>query len=82
MFLTEGRISQRIIIGDVDTCVAELTDFIVEHGFTDVVTWGSAPGLPPAVLTPSMERFAARGGAAREGGRGRFAAVAAAARRA
>ncbi len=59
VFLTEGRISQHIIIGDVDTCVATLTDFIVEHGFTDVVTWGSAPGLLPEVLTPAMERYAA-----------------------
>jgi alkanesulfonate monooxygenase SsuD/methylene tetrahydromethanopterin reductase-like flavin-dependent oxidoreductase (luciferase family) len=58
VFLTEGRISQNVIIGDVDTCAAELTEFIVEHGFTDVVTWGSSPALPPEVLTPHMERFA------------------------
>lgn len=57
MFEQEGRIQQRIIVGDVETCVAELSAFIIDHGFTDVVTWGSAPGLPPAVLTPSMERF-------------------------
>ena len=59
VFMEEGRINQRIIIGDVETCAAELTAFIVDHGFTDVVTWGSAPGLLPAALTPSMERFAA-----------------------
>ena len=58
MFQQEGRISQRIIVGDVATVAAELTDYIVDHGFTDVVTWGSAPGLPPDHLTPSMERFA------------------------
>jgi alkanesulfonate monooxygenase SsuD/methylene tetrahydromethanopterin reductase-like flavin-dependent oxidoreductase (luciferase family) len=58
MFEQEGRISQRIIVGDVETCAAELTSYIVDHGFTDVVTWGSAPGLEPERLTPSMERFA------------------------
>jgi len=58
MFQQEGRISQRIIVGDVATCAAELTSYIADHGFTDVVTWGSAPGLPPAHFTPSMERFA------------------------
>jgi alkanesulfonate monooxygenase SsuD/methylene tetrahydromethanopterin reductase-like flavin-dependent oxidoreductase (luciferase family) len=58
LFEQEGRISQRIIVGDVETCAAELTSYIVDHGLTDVVTWGSAPGLPPAHLTPSMERFA------------------------
>src|SRR5207237_2725444 len=57
-FQEEGRISQRIIVGDVATCAAELTAFILDHGFTDVVTWGSAPGLPPDRLTPSMARFA------------------------
>ena len=40
-------------------CVDELTAFISRYGLTDVVTWGSAPGLQPAALTPSIERFAA-----------------------
>ena len=53
------RITQRVFVGDVDACVAELTGYIRRYGLTDVVTWGSAPGLPPASLTPSMERFAA-----------------------
>jgi alkanesulfonate monooxygenase SsuD/methylene tetrahydromethanopterin reductase-like flavin-dependent oxidoreductase (luciferase family) len=57
-FQQEGRISQRIIVGDVATCVAELSAYILEHRFTDVVTWGSAPGLAPEWFTPSMERFA------------------------
>lgn len=52
------RIPQRVVVGDVDHCAAELTSFIRTYGLTDVVTWGSAPGLPPAALTPSMERFA------------------------
>jgi alkanesulfonate monooxygenase SsuD/methylene tetrahydromethanopterin reductase-like flavin-dependent oxidoreductase (luciferase family) len=53
------RITQRVFVGDVAACVTELTAFIQRYGLTDVVTWGSAPGLPPAALTPSMERFAA-----------------------
>ena len=53
------RINQRAFVGNVDECVAELTTFVQRYGLTDVVTWGSAPGLQPAVLTPSMERFAA-----------------------
>ena len=40
-------------------CVAELTAYVRRYGLTDVVTWGSAPGLQPAALTPSMDRFAA-----------------------
>jgi alkanesulfonate monooxygenase SsuD/methylene tetrahydromethanopterin reductase-like flavin-dependent oxidoreductase (luciferase family) len=58
-FADPERIPQRIIVGDVDHCVAELTAFVADYGLTDVVTWGSSPGLEPAVLTPSMERFAA-----------------------
>ena len=58
MFKEVDRIPQRIIVGDVATCVEELTSFITEYGITDVVTWGAAPGLPPAALTPSIERFA------------------------
>jgi alkanesulfonate monooxygenase SsuD/methylene tetrahydromethanopterin reductase-like flavin-dependent oxidoreductase (luciferase family) len=58
-FNEPGRITQRVFVGDVDACVAELTSFIERYGLTDVVTWGSAPGLEPARLTPSMERFAA-----------------------
>ena len=53
------RINQRVFVGNVDECVAELTEYIRRYGLTDVVTWGSAPGLQPAALSPSMERFAA-----------------------
>ncbi len=53
------RITQRVFVGNVDECVTELTAYVRRYGLTDVVTWGSAPGLPPAALTPSMERFAA-----------------------
>jgi alkanesulfonate monooxygenase SsuD/methylene tetrahydromethanopterin reductase-like flavin-dependent oxidoreductase (luciferase family) len=58
MFSEAGRISQRVVVGDVDKCVQTLVEFITEYGLTDVVTWGSAPGLLPEYLTPSMERFA------------------------
>jgi alkanesulfonate monooxygenase SsuD/methylene tetrahydromethanopterin reductase-like flavin-dependent oxidoreductase (luciferase family) len=52
------RIPQRPIVGGVDYCVEELAAFIREYGLTDVVTWGSAPGVQPATMTPMMERFA------------------------
>jgi len=58
MFKDEERIPQRIIVGDVEHCADELTRFVTEFGITDVVTWGAAPGLAPAALTPSIERFA------------------------
>jgi hypothetical protein len=58
VFADPDRIPQRVVIGDVDHCATELIAFIQDFGLTDVVTWGSAPGLPPAALTPSMERFA------------------------
>lgn len=57
-FNENGRITQRVFVGNVDECVDELTDFITRFRLTDVVTWGSAPGLAPSRLTPSMERFA------------------------
>ena len=53
------RITQRVFVGNVAECVTELTAYVRRYGLTDVVTWGSAPGLQPAALTPSMERFAA-----------------------
>ena len=58
VFTDPDRIPQRVVVGDVAHCAAELISFIQDFGLTDVVTWGSAPGLPPAALTPSMERFA------------------------
>jgi alkanesulfonate monooxygenase SsuD/methylene tetrahydromethanopterin reductase-like flavin-dependent oxidoreductase (luciferase family) len=58
MFSQEDRVVQRVFVGNVDDCVATLAAFIREYGLTDVVTWGSAPGLLPAALSPSMERFA------------------------
>ena len=57
-FEETDRIPQRPIVGNVDQCVDELTAFITEYGLTDVVSWGSAPGLQPAFFTPMMERFA------------------------
>ncbi|MSX21135.1 MAG: LLM class flavin-dependent oxidoreductase [Actinobacteria bacterium] len=51
------RIPQRPIIGDVATCVEELTSFILDNGFTDVVSWGSAPGILPHSITPNLLRY-------------------------
>jgi len=31
---------------------------VTEFGITDVVTWGAPPGMAPASLAPSLERFA------------------------
>lgn len=45
-------------VGDVDHCVAELSALIIDHGVTDLVTWGGPPGLPPSVMNRSLERFA------------------------
>lgn len=45
-------------VGDVDHCVAELTAMIVDHGVTDLVTWGGPPGLAPSVMNQSLQRFA------------------------
>ena len=58
-FNDQSRINQRVFVGSVDECVEELCTYIGRYSLTDVVTWGSAPGLPPDALTPSMERFAA-----------------------
>jgi len=44
-------------VGDVDHCVTELTELIVSHGITDLVTWGGPPGLPPSIMNRSLERF-------------------------
>jgi alkanesulfonate monooxygenase SsuD/methylene tetrahydromethanopterin reductase-like flavin-dependent oxidoreductase (luciferase family) len=56
-FEQADRIPQRVVVGDVEHCADELIRFITQFGLTDVVTWGSAPGLLPSALTPSMERF-------------------------
>jgi alkanesulfonate monooxygenase SsuD/methylene tetrahydromethanopterin reductase-like flavin-dependent oxidoreductase (luciferase family) len=53
-----SRIPQTWVVGDVDHCVAELRAFIAEHGLTDLVTWAVPPGLRPARMNASLERFA------------------------
>ena len=55
---TEGdRIPQTWIVGDVETCVEALHEFIVEFGMTDLVTWGAPPGLRPAQMNHSLEKL-------------------------
>src|ERR1700755_964687 len=44
------RINQRAFVGNVDECVAEVTGFVRRYGLTDVVAWGSAPGLQPVAM--------------------------------
>lgn len=52
------RIPQTWVVGDVDHCVSELSAFIEQHGFTDIVTWAVPPGLRPDDMNRSLERFA------------------------
>lgn len=52
------RIPQTWVVGNVEHCVAELSTFILEYGITDLVTWAMPPGLRPAQMQPSLERFA------------------------
>ncbi len=52
------RINQKWVVGDVNHCVDELTDFIRENGITDLVTWAVPPGLRPVDMAPSLEKFA------------------------
>ena len=52
------RIPQTWVVGTADHCVAELSGFIAEHGITDLVTWAVPPGLRPAQMNRSLERFA------------------------
>ena len=52
------RIPQTWIVGNVEHCVTALSQFIAEHGITDLVTWGVPPGLRPEQMNASLERFA------------------------
>ena len=57
MGIDGDRIPQTWIIGDVDTCVDALVEFIVEFGMTDLVTWGAPPGLRPVQMNESLEKL-------------------------
>ncbi|MBT3534508.1 MAG: LLM class flavin-dependent oxidoreductase, partial [Rhodospirillaceae bacterium] len=52
------RISQNWVVGNVDHCVAELSEFIKQNRITDLVTWAVPPGLRPDAVNGSLERFA------------------------
>ena len=54
------RISQNWVVGDVDYCVSELTDFIKTNRITDLVTWAVPPGLRPADVANSLQKFATK----------------------
>ena len=51
------HIPQNWVVGDTAHCVQELTEFMQTYGVTDLVTWGIPPGLTPAVMQNSLERF-------------------------
>jgi len=57
-FADPARIPQTWIVGAPEQVARELGAFVREHGFTDVVTWAAPPGVPPAQLNRSLERFA------------------------
>ena len=48
-------VPQRLIVGDADHCVDELTNFIREFGVTDIVTMAVPPGLRPDDMASSLE---------------------------
>jgi alkanesulfonate monooxygenase SsuD/methylene tetrahydromethanopterin reductase-like flavin-dependent oxidoreductase (luciferase family) len=54
----ETRIPQTWVVGNAELCVAELTRFIREYGFTDIVTWAVTPEMRPEQVAPSLEQFA------------------------
>jgi alkanesulfonate monooxygenase SsuD/methylene tetrahydromethanopterin reductase-like flavin-dependent oxidoreductase (luciferase family) len=57
-FADPARIPQTWIVGDPDHVARELGAFVREYGLTDVVTWAAPPGVPPAQMNRSLERFA------------------------
>ncbi|MGI9327629.1 MAG: LLM class flavin-dependent oxidoreductase [Pseudomonadales bacterium] len=51
------HIPQTWVVGNVDECISELSSFIAEYGITDLVTWGSPPGLNPRAMNDSLEKL-------------------------
>lgn len=51
----EHSVPQQLIIGDVDTCVAELKRFVLDYKITDIVSWAVPPGLRPEQMNDSLE---------------------------
>ncbi len=50
-------VPQTWVVGDVDSCVAQLRAFIAEFGITDIVTMAVPPGLRAEQMAPSLERL-------------------------
>lgn len=50
-------IPQTWIIGDTDACVAQLKQFIVDFGVTDITCMAVPPGLRPNDMASSLERL-------------------------
>ena len=51
------RVPQNWIVGNVQTCVDTIVEFINDFGITDLVTWAAPPGLHPQVMNASLERL-------------------------
>ena len=56
----EDVIPQAWIVGDVETCIAELVEFIQDYGVTDIVSWGLPPHFSAAEMAPSLEAYATK----------------------
>ena len=53
----EDVMPQDTIIGDVDTCVETLTNYMRQYGITDLVTWGLCPGYTAEEMAEPLEAF-------------------------
>ena len=51
------RIPQTWVVGNVDECVAQLTQFVNDFGITDMVTMAIPPGLRADQMSDSLERL-------------------------
>jgi alkanesulfonate monooxygenase SsuD/methylene tetrahydromethanopterin reductase-like flavin-dependent oxidoreductase (luciferase family) len=57
-FRDPDRIPQRWIVGDAAHCANEISAFVAAYGITDLVTWAAPPGMRPARMNDSLEKFA------------------------
>ena len=51
-------IPQNLIIGGPDEIGDEIEAFVTRFGITDLITWGTSPGVAPEIFSESLERFA------------------------
>jgi alkanesulfonate monooxygenase SsuD/methylene tetrahydromethanopterin reductase-like flavin-dependent oxidoreductase (luciferase family) len=56
-YANPNLIPQTWIVGDVQTCVDALVEFIATFGVTDIVTWALPPGFHPERMNDSLSRL-------------------------